>query len=232
MATAFPLAFNNSWPGLQNPETVFITSLGRYQTHDSRPLLVPNVDPLWFPSRTEASILLAEFRYLAQDGNGDFPCGGIYYWGDWIKLLQNVHPLANVPMHTSPDLAALNAAFAVASQAGKAVVTNAETSYGDPYFARARTLLRNPLDYITVGDAAALGLLAFYLMERNRRDSAYMYISVAVHILIMHGVHRGWTVDEPGKRVFWTIYILERWVYTPFDNTHIHSIRLLTHMNK
>jgi hypothetical protein len=208
MATMFPLAFNNSWPGLQNPETAFITSLGRYQTHDSRPLLVPNIDPLWFPSRTEASILLAEFRYFAQDGNGDFPCGGIYFWGNWEKLLHNTR--REVGIHTSPDLAILNAAFAVASQAGNSSTSSVETSFGDPYFARARALLRNPLDHITIGDAATLGLLAFYLMERNRRDSAYVYVSVAVHILIMHGVHTGWTVDESGKRIFWTIYALER----------------------
>jgi hypothetical protein len=211
MATMFPLAFNNSWPGLQNPETTFIASLGRYQTHDSRPLLVPDVDPLWFPSRTEASIMLAEFRYLAQDGNGDFPCGGIYFWGDMDELLRNALP--GPDLHATHHLAILNAAFAVAAQADKSSNSDVETSYGNPYFARARSLLGNPLDRITIGDAAVLGLLAFYLMEMNRRDSAYMYVSVALHILIMHGVHRGWMVDEQGKRVFWTIYILERLVY-------------------
>lgn len=208
MATMFPLAFNNTWPGLQNPETTFIASLGRYQTHDSRPLLVPDVDPLWFPSRTEASIMLAEFRYLAQDGSGDFPCGGIYFWGDMDELLRNARP--GPELHATHSLATLNAAFALAAQAGKASKSDAETSYGNPYFARARALLGNPLDHISIGDAAVLGLLAFYLMEMNRRDSAYMYVSIALHILIMHGVHRGWMVDEQGKRVFWTIYILER----------------------
>ncbi|KIV99698.1 uncharacterized protein PV09_08631 [Verruconis gallopava] len=208
MATISPLAFNDSWTGLQNPETAFIKSLGRYQTHDSRPLLVPDVDPLWFPSRTEASIMLAEFRYLAQDGTGDFPCGGIYFWADWDKVLQNTR--AETGNDISSDLAILNAAFALASQCRRTTNLDENSSHGDPYFARARSLLKNPLDYITVSDVASLGLLAFYLMERNRRDSAYIYVSIAVHILIMHGVHRGWMVDELGKRIFWTIYILER----------------------
>jgi hypothetical protein len=212
MATVFPLAFNNgdSWPGLQNPETAFIATLGRYQTHDSRPLLVQNVNPLWYPSRTEVSILLAEFKYVAQDGNGDFPCGGIYFWADFGKLQQNVRP--EVVINPSPGLAVLNAAFAVASSTYKTSGSSAETSYGDAYYARARTMVRNPLDSIAVGDIVTLGLLAFYLMERNRRDSAYMYVSIALHILIMHGIHRRSIVGEHEKRVFWTIYILERWV--------------------
>jgi len=219
MSTVFPLAFNNSWPGVQNPETAFIASLGRYQTHDSRPLLITDVDPIWFPSRTEASILVAEFRYLAQDGNGDFPCGGIYYWADWEKLLQNTRPTADI--RPPPSLATLNAAFAIASQANKSADPSAEsTSYGDPYFARARSLIGNPLDYITIGDAAALGLLAFYLMERNRRDSAYMFVSIAMHIAIMHGFHRGSMMDETAKRIFWTIYILERCVRNLFVKEH------------
>jgi len=219
MSTVFPLAFHNSWPGMQNPETAFLASRGRYQTHDSRPLLVSDVDWQWFPSRTEASILVAEFRYLAQDGNGDFPCGGIYYWGDWEKLLQDARPSADI--RPPPSFAILNAAFAIASQARKSANPSAEsTSYGDPYFARARYLIGNPLDYITIDHAAALGLLAFYLMERNRRDSAYMFVSIAVHIVIMHGYHRASMTDETAKRIFWTIYVLER--YVRFILTQIH----------
>lgn len=57
-----------------------------------------------------------------------------------------------------------------------------------------------------------LTLMALYLIENNRRDAACMYVCIAMHISIMHGVHRGWSIDEKGKRVFWTLYILDRWL--------------------
>src|SRR5690606_29310916 len=64
------------------PGRTFLGSLGSYQTYDSRPLQIHSVDPMWLPSRTSMTVLLTELRYFAQDGNGDFPSGGIFYWGD------------------------------------------------------------------------------------------------------------------------------------------------------
>jgi hypothetical protein len=53
--------------------------------------------------------------------------------------------------------------------------------------------------------------MAFYLIEVNRRDAAYMYVGIAVHIAIMHGAFQ-YAADEASKRVFWTLYILDRWI--------------------
>jgi hypothetical protein len=58
----------------------FVSSIGQYQTFDSRPLPNPDVKPLWLPTQPEMKSMLAELRYYLQDGTrGDFPSGGIYW---------------------------------------------------------------------------------------------------------------------------------------------------------
>jgi hypothetical protein len=39
----------------------------------------PAVDSLWLPSRPEMTAMLKGLRYYIQDGNGDYPSGGIYW---------------------------------------------------------------------------------------------------------------------------------------------------------
>jgi hypothetical protein len=56
----------------------FVASCGRYQTHDSRPLPQPSVNPLWLPEQTDMQLMLVELRNYIQDGNGEFSSGGIY----------------------------------------------------------------------------------------------------------------------------------------------------------
>jgi hypothetical protein len=74
MLTLVPLTFQpDSGDG-----SSFVATIGRYQTYDSRPIPNPNVDPLWLPGRTDMELMLAELRAYIQDGNGDFPSGGIY----------------------------------------------------------------------------------------------------------------------------------------------------------
>lgn len=212
MATVFPVAFNSVWPSAQNPETAFITSLGSYQTHDSRPMLVENIDSFVLPSKTEASIMISDLRYFVGDGSGDFPSGGIYYWGDMDQLLREHPGISNLdPGFESIGKRALhNAAFALACQVNPACTPKGESSFGENFFARAKLLVGNPLDIATINDVPVFALLGAYLLEMNRRDAAYIYISTATRILIVHGVHRGWMVDEKGKRIFWTVYILDR----------------------
>ncbi|GJC98935.1 fungal specific transcription factor domain-containing protein [Colletotrichum higginsianum] len=214
MSTVSPLAFNKPWLSpTPNNGSAFLASLGRYQTYDSRPVEAePDPDPIALPSRADMSAMLADLRHFIQDGNGTFPCGGIYWWGD----------LGSVPNPTPPDairhrfrhLAFYHTAFAVACQASTTAASMpVPHDLSQRYFSRARMLLGNPLDITqyTISDVAVLALMGFYLIEMNRRDAAYIYVSNAMHISIMHGAHRGW-VDERGKRVFWTLYILDRWL--------------------
>ncbi|OHE90680.1 fungal specific transcription factor domain-containing protein [Colletotrichum orchidophilum] len=223
MSTVSPLAFNRPWLSpTPNNGLTFLSSLGSYQTYDSRPIEVESTaDPLSLPSRTEMSAMLVNLRYFIQDGNGSFPCGGIYWWGDLGTVPSDPNPVA-FPPGTSPQVACDNyrhlafyhTAFAVACQANTTANSMpVPRDLSQSYFARARMLLGNPLDITryTISDVAVLALMGFYLIEMNRRDAAYIYVSNAMHISIMHGAHRGW-VDERGKRVFWTLYILDRWL--------------------
>ncbi|KPM38004.1 hypothetical protein AK830_g8566 [Neonectria ditissima] len=216
MSTVFHLAYHDRHPGADG--TAFLSSLGRYQTYDSRPLHDRHVDPLWLPPRQSMLAMLGELRCFIQDGNGNWPGGGIYWWGD-LSSVPGLPPMESEPHAVRRDayrhLAFYHTAFAVVSQVSTtpAQAPEPQTGLSEDYFSRACLLLGNPLDItrFTISDVAALALMGFYLIEMNRRDAAYMYVSNAMHISIMHGAHRGW-VDESGKRVFWTLYVLDRWL--------------------
>ncbi|KAH7130011.1 hypothetical protein B0J13DRAFT_627143 [Dactylonectria estremocensis] len=216
MSTVFHLAYRDLQPGVEG--SAFLSSLGRYQTYDSRRLHERDVDPLWLPQRHEMQLMLSESRFFIQDGNGNWPSGGIYWWGDLSSVPSlppidpNSHPVAR---ENCRHLAFYHTVFAVASQASKTPAQRPPLppNVSEYYFSRACLLLGNPLDItrFTINDVTTLALMGFYLIEMNRRDAAYMCVSNAMHISIMHGTHRGW-VDESGTRIFWTLYVLDRWL--------------------
>lgn len=218
MLTLVPLAFVPD-PGATVLEdgSTFVASLGRYQTFDSRPLLDLDVDPFWLPTRTEMIMMLAELRFHIQDGNGDFPSGGIYYWGDLNSMPEAITLTISQSEATTSDryryLAFSHVSFALAAQVLNQSLHQGEIHAGDAYFKRARILLGNPLDTVrfAMRDVPVLALMALYLIEINRRDAAYVYTSLAMHISITHGAIRH-CVDEASKRVFWTVYLLDRWL--------------------
>ncbi|OAP55132.1 hypothetical protein AYL99_10832 [Fonsecaea erecta] len=215
MATVFPQAFGAAWAGAPNPDaTAFISALGKYQTHDSRPLLTSTVDPHISATKEQAATMLSEFQHSAQDGEGTFASGGIYYWINARAALDEYRGYVDGvrSIEASPNVVTANAAFAVACQFNSKCAPPWETGFGQTFFARAKGLLGNPLDHSVINDATVLALLGFYLLNSNRRDAAYIYVSIAMHILIVHGVHRAWMVDEQGKRLFWTVYVLDRWL--------------------
>ncbi|KAH7161604.1 hypothetical protein EDB81DRAFT_785116 [Dactylonectria macrodidyma] len=216
MSTVFHLAYRDLQPGVEG--SAFLSSLGRYQTYDSRRLHERDVDPLWLPQRHEMQAMLSESRFFIQDGNRNWPSGGVYWWGDLSSIPSlppidpNSHPVAR---ENCRHLAFYHTAFAVVSQALKTPAQRPALppNVSEYYFSRACLLLGNPLDItrFTINDVATLALMGFYLIEMNRRDAAYMCVSNAMHISIMHGTHRGW-VDESGTRIFWTLYVLDRWL--------------------
>ncbi|KAF4499657.1 transcriptional regulatory [Fusarium agapanthi] len=216
MTTVLPLAYQNLRPGSDG--SAFLSSLGRYQTYDSRPLHDRDVDPTWFPTPPEMDSMLSELRYFIQDGNCQWSSGGIYWWGDLSStptIPSTERDSANLRLAKCRHLAFYQTAFAVVSQA---MIMPPQDISIDPhlsenYFSRARMLLGNPLDItrFTPNEVSVLTLMGFYLIEMNRRDAAYICVSNAMHISIMHGAHRGW-LDESGKRVFWTLYVLDRYL--------------------
>lgn len=196
----------------------WLSSVGKYYTDDSKQLNERNVNPLLLPPDDAMQSLLFEVRYVIQDGNNEWPSGGLYYYGD-------LDVLPRLPISTKGEeldseqyryLSLYHAAFAVSAYSTVTwpnTLAQYDSSYSESFFARASALLRNPLDIgrCSMHDVSALALMAFYLIEVAKRDSAYMHVAAAAHISIMLGAHRG-MVDDKGKRIFWTVYVLDRWL--------------------
>ncbi|KAK0710283.1 hypothetical protein B0T26DRAFT_743379 [Lasiosphaeria miniovina] len=202
---------------LDQPHGVsFVQSIGVYQTYDSRPLQLPTgINALWLPSQPQMAEMLNDLTYFINDGNGRFPSGGILFWPlqDAASIMASAAD--QTPPQTHRDLALYHAAFAFASLLQLTEVNSkVEGQLGEPFFARARMLLGNPLDFTlhSSDDAVVLALMALYLVENNRRDAAYIAIGNAMQVSIMHGTHRGLVADEVKRRTFWTVYILDRWL--------------------
>ncbi|KAL7941362.1 hypothetical protein V8C42DRAFT_334957 [Trichoderma barbatum] len=230
LGAVLPLAQVEPQQSQEQDGSAFLSSLGKYYTADSRPLVERDSKPISLPSSEDLATLLSKLRYLIQDGNGEWPSGGIYWFGE-LNILPT--QIASPPSASDADmnehryLAFYHAALANIIRAGtpsQEVLNSASTpSLSEAYFARAAVLVGNPLDVTrccTIGDVATLCLMSAYLIEMNRRDAAYMHVAAAMHICIMLGVHRG-LVDERGKRVFWTVYILDRWLSCLMGRPHI-----------
>ncbi|RYP03112.1 hypothetical protein DL764_005373 [Monosporascus ibericus] len=166
MRTVFPLA----WPGVQSPETTFLGSLGQYQTHDSRPLQNHDgVDPTDLPVKQDMETMVAQLKYFIQDGNGEYPSGGIFYWGDLdpSDLDRNSAQVLSNPRMIR-RLALFNAAFAMTCHLETPTeVRNKGIQLGEPYFMRARFWLGNPLDTTsyTIDHIPVLAMMSIYLVE-------------------------------------------------------------------
>jgi hypothetical protein len=202
-------------PGSEDGST-FLSTVGCYQTYDSRPLTNPVVDPTWLPEPPEMIQMLHELGQYIQDGNGAFESGGIHWWGDLSKVPARAGPPSIMGLTTDDQrrhLAFYHVCFALSVSIGHTSLQLPEHQYGDAYFKRARMLLGNPMDTVrfTLSDVPALSLMGYYLIEVNRRDAAYIYVSLAVHIAIIHGSFMH-TADEASKRAFWTLYIMDRWI--------------------
>lgn len=198
--------------------SAWLSTLGRYYTDDSRQSNERNVNPLLLPPDTTMQSLLSEVRYVVQDGNDEWPSGGIFYFGDLSTVPRLPMSMKGEELDSDQYryLSLYHAAFAVSAYSTVPwpnALSQYDNSYSESFFARASALLRNPLDIgrCSMQDVAALALMAFYLIEVSKRDSAYMHVAAAAHISIMLGAHRG-MVDDRGKRVFWTVYILDRWL--------------------
>ena len=193
--------------GFQRPhiDDSFSKLLGIYQTHDSRPLSLPQVDPYFLPPYEEARRLLSPLYGSTQAMNGVH----IYFWGPISELLQQAY-LTETHRTGFPDsvtLATLNSALAFATQ--QAAVVSSESARA--YFARATFLLGRPLEATTKRHITCLLLLGCYLFGEHRRDGAYAYIRMAGHLAVTYGFHQNQMTSESEKRHFWTIYALERY---------------------
>lgn len=195
----------------------FCDTIGQYQTFDSRPLPDPAVDPLWLPDDTYMAQMLAEMRRYLQDGDGNIPSGGIYWWGNLVALPSRSVKSASLRAMTGDpkrdDLAFYHVCFALVSCIHQPSLRLSDKHSGAQYFKRGRVLIGNPFDTVrfSLDDVPVLSLMAFYLIEVNRRDTAFMYVGVAVRIANIHGAFQT-CHNEQFRRVLWTLYVVDRWL--------------------
>ncbi|KAK8097597.1 uncharacterized protein PG998_013083 [Apiospora kogelbergensis] len=203
MADAFTSGLTGDCP---TDTITLLDSLGRYQAHDMPPHR--SLQPAGGPQSNELKALLAELKHFTQDGHDDSSFGGIFYWGNINPSLLDFGPLDTQPdsLRNRREIAFIHAALAAAC-AGHPIRAEA-------FFERAKALMGNLLDTARSSslDLPLLVLLAVYLIEANRADAAYMYVSSGLHIAIAHGAHQGFVDDEYEKRAFWALYALDRWL--------------------
>ncbi|KAI9150275.1 transcriptional regulatory protein [Paramyrothecium foliicola] len=191
----------------------FLQNRGTYQTLDSSPLAQLDVSPLLLPPTPTLIAMMAELRHVIQDGNGEAPSGGIYWFGD-LATVPSLPPQEASAAALRP-LAFHHAAIALITQTATQRPSPGGTNSAEAFFARAHRLLgNNPLDISqcrTMGEAATLMMMGLFLVQTNRRETAAAYFTAAVRAAVSLGAHRGWS-DESGRRVFWTAYALDRWM--------------------
>ena len=215
VSTVLPLLSDRS--GIPTIEDMFTSLIGRYHTHDSRPLILPEVDLFYLPPADEIAKLLAVFQFYAQDGAGS-SCGGIYYWGNLWELEDQArrYEQSSESGSDSHMLANLNAVMALACQYDPSLAPAWDAHPGLTYFARAKLLLINPMEDASLVNMRIMSLMAHYLLGIYRRDAAYLYIGLAGRTAVIHGLHKGWMIAGQGevgeqcKRQFWNTYILDR----------------------
>lgn len=185
----------------------FSNLLGRYQTHDSRPLYLPVVNPYYLPPIEETQRCLSSLSGFTH-GRDDV---SIFYWGPLAEVMSQVYSRddPNEACENRIQLAMLNAALAVAAQ--QSPPGTLESATGDTYFAHARFLLGPPLESATRMHVPCLVMMGYYLLGANRRDAAYSYIRLAGHIAVTYGFYQSWMTSETEKREFWTVYALDRY---------------------
>ena len=224
VTTVLPLLSNKNGTPFMSTEEIFTSLLGRYHTHDSRPLILPdNVHPFEIPPLDEITKLLAVFRFYAQDGTGQ-PFGGIYYWGDLWELEDQARRYTQSPYPATDSrmLANLNSVLALACQYDPSLSPCLELHPGETYFARAKFLLPSHLEDANLMNMRILSLMSQFMLGVYRRDAAYLYIGQAGRTAVIHGLHKGWMIEEQGvvgeqcKREFWNTYILDRWGFLDF----------------
>lgn len=101
---------------------------------------------------------------------------------------------------THRRLAFYHVCFALATSVDHAAFHRSDQHAGGAFFKRARKLLGNPLDTVrfTLDDVPVLTLMGFYLIELNRRDSAYVYVS-KIHVRAALKAHADFVSKRQGQ---------------------------------
>lgn len=181
---------------------------------------------------------LAKVSEYMHDCMGAWACGGIHYFGDlsvqgWVAAQQSAGVNNNnntnsggsysssgssnsgnsnsTSTTSARQLAFYEAAFALGTvYSSNAANSRRDGQLGEMSFAKARRIVGDLTDTRHgMEDVATLGLMATYMAEMNRRDSAYMHLSHALTICCMSGGLKSFS-SETEKRIVWTLFCLEK----------------------
>lgn len=208
-------------PTEASPGLGFLASRGKYQTSDSRLLFTPTMQDgsshvMTSSNWSTAVTRLAKVSEYMQDCMSKWGCGGIHYFGDfsvegWAAAQQKD---GGVMSSTPPprELAFYEAAFALGTVYSlTAANSRRDGQLGEMSFAKARSILGDLTDIRHgMGDVPTLALMATYMAEMNRRDSAYVFLSHALTICCMFGGLKGSFSSERDRRIVWTLFCLEK----------------------
>lgn len=208
-------------PTETSPGFGFLASRGQYQTSDSRLLFTPTTQDSTNPfsasgNWSTAGTRLAKVSEYMQDCMTKWGCGGIHYFGDfsvegWAAAQQkDSGSINNAP--PPRELAFYEAAFALGTVYSlTAANSRRDGQLGEMSFAKARKILGDLTDTrYGMGDVPTLALMATYMTEMNRRDSAYVFLSHALTICCMFGGLKGSFSCEKDRRIVWTLFCLEK----------------------
>ncbi|KAK4187735.1 hypothetical protein QBC35DRAFT_434461 [Podospora australis] len=236
IAVAMPLAGAVGKADEPSPGSGFVRSVGSYQTGDSKPFDLSRIEEpaelIPPPPEEEVNQARWDIRTFLGDGNCSYQCGGVLYWpltaADRGRLRPSKTSLDYIldspeervgekvkegnPMALSYMALALGTVLKLAGPGSKA-----SGRLGEDSFARAWKHLADPtqLTKSSLDDIASMALVAIYLVENNRRDGAYCWVSAALATCEKRGMHTRTLYresDEVEVRVFWTVYLLEKWL--------------------
>lgn len=90
-----------------------------------------------------------------------------------------------------------------------------ERLLGGRYFQIARKLLPQIMLSVSIEGVQATALMALLLAPIGRRASSYSFIGLSLKMAVALSLHRLVMSADPlmeeSKRVFWTVWALERW---------------------
>lgn len=207
-------------PTETSPGFGFLASRGQYQTSDSRLLFMPAVQDSTHPSSASgtwstAGARLAKVSEYMQDCMARWKCGGIHYFGDFsVESWAVAHQKQTSSISASPprELAFYEAALALGTVYSLTTANSRQDGQlGEMSFAKARKILGDLTDpRYEMDDVPTLALMAIYMVEMNRRDSAYVLLSHALTICCMFGGLKGSFSSERDRRIVWTLFCLEK----------------------
>jgi hypothetical protein len=184
----------------------------------------------WFPPQPVAEFLIATFFKYGQTNY-------FYVEEKWVtaKLESVYSQAANGSSDDSPTWCILLMLLAIGTQFVDLESADfpsndestSEDDVGITLYKLAVTLIPDVLTIASMESVQAFLLLGVYTLPLDTPGLSYTYLGVALKMAIQNGMHRrysGVSLDEHAlevrKRVWWTVYTLEKYKYASYT-THV-----------